>query len=122
MPGVNKIDHNGTEILYIDYRGCRTDEEMIAILHEAQKVVSNEYSSKPYLQLTDLSNTFTTREYMKELKSVAKTTPQTATKRAVVGIDSPGRKILLHAYNIIMGKKAVKPFDSLEDAKAWLVS
>lgn len=121
MAGVDKIIHKSMEILYIDYRGCRTEEEMIKILKEAQSVIIKD--NKPYLQLTDLRSTFATPGYMKAAKEVAKETPKLATKRAVLGIDSPARLILLKAYNIIIGSEdALKPFKSFEEAKDWLVA
>lgn len=120
MPGFSKINHKGKEILFIDYQGTNSDEEMIKILLEAQQTIIKE--NKPYLQLVSLINAYATPTYMKKAKEVAKDTPKLALKRAVVGIDSPGRKILLRGYNLLLGKNGLKPFDSLEEAKDWLVS
>lgn len=120
MAGVEKIMHKGKEILYINYQGCRTDEEMIKILKEAQSVIIKD--NKQYLQLTDLQKTFATPGYMKAVKEVARETPKLAIKRAVVGIDSPARIILLKTYNLVLGSEtAIKPFKTLEEAKDWLV-
>ena len=58
---------------------------------------------------------------MTTAKKVAKETPKLAKKRAVVGIDSPARKVLLKGYNMIIGNDALKPFDSEEKALDWLV-
>ena len=115
MPGVNKIKHKGKEILFIDYKGCRSEEEMVEILKQAQKIIIED--NKEYLQLTDLTDAFATPSYMKEAKKVAKDTPKLAKRRAIVGINSPGRKILLKGYNLILGKEAIRPFDGLEKAK-----
>jgi len=59
---------------------------------------------------------------MKKAKEVAKDTPKLATKRAIVGINSPSRKVLLKGYNLILGKDAIKPFNDFEEAKDYLVS
>jgi hypothetical protein len=121
MGEVSKISHKGKEILYINYNGCKSDSEMIEILHKAVEIIVKE--NKEYLQLTDLTNSYATPGYMKEAKQVAKNTPKLATKRAIVGINSTGRLILLKAYNLMIGdENAVKPFSSLEEAKDWLVS
>ncbi len=120
MPGVSKITHKGKEILYIDYQGCKSEDEMIEILKKAQEIIIRE--NKPYLQLTNISNAFATPQYMKKAKEVAKDTPKLATKRAIVGINSPSRKVLLQAYNLVLGKDGMKPFDDLEKAKDFLVS
>ncbi len=118
MPGVSKIKHKGKEILFIDYKGCRSEEEMVEILKQAQKIIIDD--NKEYLQLTDLTDAFATPSYMKEAKKVAKDTPKLAKRRAIVGINSPGRKILLKGYNLILGKEAIRPFDDMEQAKDWL--
>jgi hypothetical protein len=121
MAGIEKIQYKGKEILYINYQGCRSDEEMIKILKEAQAIIIQD--NKVYFQLTDLRNTFATPGYMKAVKEVAKETPRLAKKRAILGIDSPARLILLKAYNLILGSEtAIKPFKSFEEAKDWLVS
>jgi len=120
MPGVSKIPHKGKQILYIDYQGCKSEDEMIEILKEAQQIIIKE--NKPYLQLTNITNAFATANYMKKAKEVAKDTPKLATKRAIVGINSPGRKVLLQAYNFILGKDKMVPFDDLEKAKDYLIS
>lgn len=118
MAGVTRIQHKGREILFIDYKGCRSEDEMIEILKEAQQMIIAD--NKEYLQLTDITDAFATPSYMKEAKKVAKDTPKLARKRAIVGIDSPGRKILLKGYNLILGKEAIRPFDEMEKAKDWL--
>ena len=119
MAGVKKINHKGTEILFIDYEGTKSVEEMVEILKEAQKIVMAD--NKPYLQLISVIDVYVMKEYMVEAKKVAKDTPKLATKRAIIGINSIARKILLRSYNLILGKDAVVPFDTLEDAMDWLV-
>lgn len=120
MPGLSKIQHKGKEILFIDYKGCKSVEEMLGILKEAQQTIIND--NKEYLQLTDITDAFATPAYMKEAKKVAKDTPKLAKKRAMVGINSPGRKILLKSYNMILGSNGIRPFDALDEAKDWLVA
>ncbi len=120
MPGVSKIQHKGKTILYIDYQGCKSEEEMIEILKKAQEIIIRD--NKPYVQLTNITNAFATPQYMKKAKEVAKNTPKLATKRAIVGIDSPSRKVLLQGYNLILGKNGIKPFNDLEEAKNYLTS
>jgi len=120
MAGVSKIMHKGKEIFFVDYKGTNSDDEMIAILRKAQKIIIAE--NKPYLQLTDISGAYSTKKFTDELKKVGAETPKLAIKRAVVGI-TPMKKIILMGYNMVLGRRdAVKPFDSLEAAKDYLVS
>lgn len=118
MPGVSKIMHKGKEILFIDYNGTADDNEMIAILKKAQQIIIQD--NREYLQLVDISNAHATSKYMTVAKQVAKDTPKTATKRAIVGI-TPMKKILLSGYNFIIGGIGLKPFTTLEEAKDYLV-
>ncbi|SRR6056297_407117 len=121
MAGVEKIKHKGKEILYINYNGCKSDKEMVDIMKEAAEIIKKE--NKEYLQLTDMTNAYATPGYMKEAKKIAKETPKLAKKRAIVGINSNSRTILLKAYNLVLGSQnAMKPFRSLEEAKEWLIS
>ncbi len=90
MSGFNKINHNGKEIVYIDYRGCKGDDELLEVLAAAQKGIVKE--NKEYLQLTDFRDTFVSQNYMKKAKEVVKDTPKLAIKRAVIGINSPAKK------------------------------
>lgn len=121
MAGIEKITHKGKEILYINYQGCKSEQEMIELMKEAAALITKE--KKEYLQLTDMTGAFATPGYMKEAKKIAKVTPKLAKKRAIVGIDSPGRRFLLKMYSLVIGSEnALKPFPSLQEAKDWLVS
>ncbi len=119
MAGVSKITHKGKEIVFADYRGCKTDKEMLIVLQQMGEMVKS--ISGSYLQLSDFTNSYLTRAYMKELKISAKTLPQTAKKRAIVGIDSKAKKILLEIYNMLISKNKVIPFNTVGEAKDWLV-
>ena len=115
---VKKIQYKGKEILCVDYSDCKNEEEMINNLLEAQKIIIND--NKEYLQLTNLNGAYPTFNFMSKAKQIAKETPKLARKRAVLGIDSPARKILLKGYNMIIGNNALKPFDSEQKALEWL--
>jgi len=119
MPGVKKIYHKGKEILFIDYSGSPNESVMIEILKEAQKIIISD--NKEYLQLVNIANAYVTPLYMKTVKEIAKDTPRLALKRAMVGISGKSRKILLMDYNLIIGKNGIKPFDTIEEAKDWLI-
>lgn len=119
MSGIRKEIYKGQEILVIDYNGCMTDKEMFDVLYKATEVIKKD--NKPYLQLTILEDAYASYNYIKEVKRVAKEMPKTAIKRAVVGINSNARKVLLKGYNLVLGGKGLVPFDTLQEAKDWLV-
>ena len=83
--------------------------------------LSNTIDSKEYLQLVDLTNAIVSSTFMFEVRKVAKGTPDLACKRAVVGVNSQGKKILLKAYNLVLRSSGLKPFNTMKEAKDWLV-
>ncbi len=115
---VKKVNYNNKEILYVDYRDCKDEDEMITTLVKAQEMIIAD--NKPYLQLTSLQGAYPTFNFMKKAKQVARDTPKLAIKRAIIGIDSPSRKILLRGYNMIIGGKGLEPFDGEKEAFEWL--
>ena len=119
MPGVRTVIYKDKEILVIDYNGCATDAEMLKVLYEARETILRE--NKPYLQLTILENAYVSFSYMNELKRIAKEMPKLAIKRAIVGVNSNARKVLLKGYNMIFGGNGMHPFDTEIEAKEWLV-
>ncbi len=120
MGNVSKIIYKGKEIIYVDYRGATSTEEMIALVHEAKRIIIED--NKKYLLLSDLRGVRGSKEYIDELKKAAQGTPKLAEKRAVIGIDSIARKVLLKAYNLVLGSRVYRPFNSEEEAKDWLVN
>jgi len=96
------------------------DAKAIFVLKDKMKENAAEVVSS--LQKQDIEVVMLTGDAENAAKEVAKDTPKLATKRAIVGINSPSRKVLLQAYNLILGKDAIKPFDDLEKAKDFLVS
>lgn len=116
--GAQWVKNNDKVMLVINYEGTSSDEEMVKIIKEAQQMII-EYGNE-YVQLTNMKNAFATSEFMKEAKKIAKETPKLATKRAIVGIDSPARVILLKAYNFLLGTNGMKPFNTVEEAQDWL--
>lgn len=120
MPGVSWIEHKSKKILFIDFKGCKAEKDMVGILFIAQeqiKLIEGEY-----LQLSDVSTVFATPNFMRTLKDVAKQTPRTASKRAIVGVTNHARRILLQAYVMSLGTHSIKPFKDLEEAIEWLVA
>ncbi len=59
---------------------------------------------------------------MKAVKELAKILPQTAVKRAVVGVNSVSKRILLRAYSLLIKKGELRGFETMEAAKKWLLA
>jgi hypothetical protein len=118
MPGVDYIKYKGKAILFIDFEGCVIEQELIAIIKKTQQLIIEK--NEEYLQLANMKGVYATPKFMKEAKKAAQETPKLAKKRAIVGVDSHSRKIMLQAYNLVLGSQ-VRSFRTLKEAMDWLV-
>ena len=118
---VKYIDYKGKKILVTDYSQCKTIEDQIKLLKESEVILLKD--NKKYLDLTIFTNAKGTKEFMKESKEFAKKTGHLMIKGALV-IDhlSMAKKILLDAYNVLLGEGSkLKSFSNIDDAKEYLV-
>ena len=83
--------------MYIDYSTAKTQDEMIATLHEA--VAYFEKAQGRVRTLSNMTGAFMGMEYVKELKRVTPISlAPKAHKAAIIGID-PLKSILMKSYN-----------------------
>ena len=92
---------------------------MIRIFREAAKQITG--FPEGVLVLISFEGAYQTPNYMKEAKQIMKETQPFVLKRAIVGLNNPSKLILLNAFNKLLGKKKIKPFKTLQEAKEWLV-
>lgn len=117
MAGYSIINHRGKEILYADYTGMST-EEILQLMDDATAFALKE--NRPLLRLSNMTDVFGVPAVIDRAKVSGKKTEHLTIRRAVVGV--PGaKKLLFNAFNRVTGNRA-KAFDSLEEAKEWLVS
>lgn len=118
MPGLQKINFQGKEIIYLDYRG-QSEQQMIGYLKEAEKTILED--NKPYLTLTNISDAFATKGFLKQAGRLGENTGHLTIKGAIVGLNG-GKKVLLKVFNrLFAGKKGLQPFDSEKEALEYLV-
>ena len=117
MPAINKINYKGKEIIYIDYRGL-TEDEMIDLAQSLRDYLKTEPGH--HLRLVNISDTPATRKFTSYIRQLGKDTKHIPVKAAIVGITG-AKKVLLSGYNRLLGG-AMRPFDSEEDAKEYLIS
>ncbi len=119
MPDVSKIVYKGKDIILVDYQGCTDEKEMISIFRKAAEVITG--FPEGILALINFEGAFQTPNFLKEARQLAKQTQNYVIKRAIVGMNRPTRLIMLNAFNRLLGKKQMKPFKTLKEAKEWLV-
>jgi len=117
MP-VTVIVHSGKSILYIDYRGLKKKEEMLANLHEAVKIYRSHPTEK-YRVLIDVTDAAGSQEWMDESKKYGKEMGKQTIKSAILGVTGV-KKVLLMGYNAVVGGR-LKPFSTKDAALEYLV-
>ena len=118
MSRIKWIDHKGKKIMYGDYRGLKTIEEMLQTLDEA---ISEELASPTkVLVLANFEDSFGSPEFMGHLKQVGKEMLPKVQKTAVLGITGV-KGILLNAYIRFTGDENIRTFDTEAEALDWLV-
>lgn len=111
------INHKGKKILYINY-GKLSLPEMIALVKKATAMLVASGSSQN-LTLTDVRDAFVNNDFLAVAKEQSKVTLPLTKKTAIVGVTGV-KKILLSGLNTFASKPRV-PFETVEEAKNWLV-
>lgn len=113
------IEHKGKKIIYLDYKNLnsRNKEEFIKVLDAAKEFVLS--AGNNILLLVDIRNSFGDRDIVNRMKQDGKEEKPYIKKEAVVGITGV-KEVLLKAINLFTNL-GIKPFNSLEEAKDWLV-
>ncbi len=115
--GAEWINHKGKKILFINY-GKLSLPEMLALVKKAAAMIVASGSSEN-LTLTDVSDAFVNNEFIAFAKEQSKISLPLTKKSAIVGVTGV-KKILLKGVNAFTSKPRV-PFDTVEQAKNWLV-
>ncbi|SMD36328.1 hypothetical protein SAMN04488029_2833 [Reichenbachiella faecimaris] len=116
MAGYSLINHKGKEILYVDYTGMGKDE-ILKVMDDATAYALE--LNRPMLRLSNMTDVFAVKEVVEKAKESGKTTNHLTIKRAAVGITG-AKKVLFNAFNRFSGNNT-RAFDSVDDAKDWLV-
>ena len=111
------MTYKGKKILYNDYRNLQGSE--IPDILDAILSLTLKSGEKGYLNLVDVRDSYANKETIDAFNKGAKAVKDITDKTAVLGITGV-KKILLNVVNKFsnMGAKA---FDTIEEAKEWLV-
>lgn len=120
--GASFIQHKGKEIYYVDYSNIKTNEEFLAIIKQtnAFREKTKAEGKKNLLMLVDITGSFVYGDVLEQIKKASKQTKELTAREAVVGVTG-GKKILLKIVQTF-SNMSLKIFDSVEEAKDWLVS
>lgn len=117
---VKWISHKGKRVIYVDYTNLSSTEKkkFYEAIDQAKEFILK--GGNNLLLLVDVRESFGDSEIIARLKQDGKEEKPFIAKQAVVGITGM-KSILLSAVNTFTGI-GMKPFDSVEQAKDWLVS
>jgi len=118
---LNKILHKGKTIYFNDWTNLKNPKDFAPKIEEGNSNTKFliDLDKKDVLTLTDVTGSFTFGETIQWIKDAAKLAKPITKKSATVGL-STSKKILLNSLNSF-SKSEVKAFDTIEEAKDWLV-
>lgn len=118
MP-TNLINHQGQQVVFIDYTACKTKEDLIDTLIDAESFIKRMPGKS--LTLSDFTGTHGSSEFMAEAKRAGRETFDHKVERAaLIGITGI-KMILLNGYNLVV-KNKIMSFDTRDKALGYLVS
>ncbi len=119
MDRVKWIEAKGKRILYSDYTGLKTTEELFEVVDEGLKKAN--MTTGKYLAMHNFSNTTLSNEFTERLNKAGKELDGRIDKRAVIGMTGL-KSILFQGFLRVTGNKTTKACDTEEEAIAYLVS
>lgn len=121
MDRASFVEYKGKQIYFINYTNIKSETDFMAAIRETnefrKKVMLD--GKKDLLMLVDFTNSYVLGDVLKELKRSAAETKPITKKSAVVGITG-SKKVLLNIVNSVTHIGS-KPFDTIEEAKEWLI-
>jgi hypothetical protein len=112
------ITYKGKKILYDDYRNLQGDK--FPVMVNAVLSLTLNSAEKGYLSLVDVRDSYANKETVDAFNNAGKAVKDIVYKTAVLGITGV-KKILLNVVNKFSNVGA-KPFNTMEEAKEWLVA
>jgi hypothetical protein len=117
--GVSWINYEGKKLLFVDYNGVINENELLKILYEEIEILKKE-TQRQFI-LVNIGNSYSTEKYRQEVQRLTKEVVKNKTeKSAIVGM--VGLKKIIFGTMIKFSDGHVRLFDTVEDAKKWLVS
>lgn len=118
MDAVRTIEHEGKNIIFVDFSE-KSPAEIMAVIPIAKRTIAANPPAS-VLTLTDVTNGHYDRKVSEELKSYVAHNKPYVKAGAVVGLTDL-KKIVFNSLNRLTGRN-LKAFETLDEARSWLVS
>jgi hypothetical protein len=117
--GVKWIEHKGKKIVYLDFRDCKTEEQLLQVLSETQALF--QATAGTVVTLSNYEGVSVTAGFLNRLKELGKRAVQTQRieRMAVLGITEI-KSVLVQGYLNATGQKNMRTFNSESEALDWL--
>ncbi len=119
MSRLSTIHHNGTRILFQDFRGLTTSQDAITAFDESRATLST-WTPSTALVLTDFSGSRFNTEMVESARTLAADNKPYIRASALVGLSR--LQIVLFTGINRKADRDMQWFNDLESAKEWLVS
>jgi len=114
---VKFISHDSKEILFLDFSGCRPDEAFPVIDHAKKAIRTRPQGS--VLTLTDVTDMRFDDKLTASMKEFTTHNKPYVKAAAVIGVH--GLKKIIFEAVMLFSKRKLHAFDSMDQAKTWLV-
>ena len=119
MPRTQFIEHGGRRIVYMDFTNVGDAGEALRVIEEARLFVAVQPREKTLLTLVNVENSRFDDRVVKALRELAAHDQPWVMAGAVVGM-SPLQRVIHRVVNAFSGRR-LAAFETVEEAKAWLV-
>ncbi len=110
------INHQGKDILFLNFSGCSADE-VLATIGRAKNVIRT-CPQNSLLTLTDVTDARFNERVSQDMKDFTAHNKPYVRASAVVGIT--GLKRIVFDAVMRFSQRKITAFDSIDDAKTWL--
>lgn len=113
------IEHQGRQLLQLDFSHVEDVGESLRVIREARDFIDRLPKVRSLLTLTFVEGSHFDNQVVESLKEFAAHNRPWVIAGAVVGL-SPLQKVITRIINTFTGRR-LAAFDSVEEAKNWLV-
>ena len=114
------VEYQGKRIFISDFSNCGYDAVAVGKECEAIKTALMNELPKSVLAIVDVEGTFVNDKVVGAFRQVLPTTNKYVKRRAVIGL-SGFRRHFVYLVSRFVGSVDFSPFDTLEEAQAWIV-
>ena len=118
MERVTFINHNGKEILFVDFSNCKPGDVFL-VIDEVKRTIRTRPENS-VLTLTDVTNMRFDDRVSDQMKEYTAHNKPYVRAAAVVGVEGV-KKVILNAV-MLFSKRKFQTFDTIERAKNWLAA